>query len=246
MRGLGSQRSGSTVIRSSHGTQPLPTRGGVWHARSVPPPARPFGTAALCLAVQPVGKPDAGNPHVRFDGRGRETERPLPLPRSSPPLPDPGLLPPRADYRGRCEKVDQAILRASGVSPRDPFSVIYTGTAAYAQFCQTQLRGGRCGWRARPSASSKITSAPTGPSHRGGYRRIGRYRGGRTPGASPHATRNLVHLDRDRNAHHAERRIGALFGSLPPRSVGPALAPTGSPQFCEAILHCSTHTRPGL
>src|SRR3954469_22637472 len=29
--------------------------------------------AAVCRAVKPVGKPDAGNPHVRFDERGRET-----------------------------------------------------------------------------------------------------------------------------------------------------------------------------
>ena len=26
-------------------------------------------------AMKPVGKPDAGNPHVRFDERGGETER---------------------------------------------------------------------------------------------------------------------------------------------------------------------------
>jgi hypothetical protein len=26
--------------------------------------------------MKPVGKPDAGNPHVRFDERGGETERP--------------------------------------------------------------------------------------------------------------------------------------------------------------------------
>jgi hypothetical protein len=26
--------------------------------------------------VKPVGEPDAGNPHVRFDERGWETERP--------------------------------------------------------------------------------------------------------------------------------------------------------------------------
>jgi hypothetical protein len=28
------------------------------------------------LALKPVGKPDAGNPHVRFDERGGETELP--------------------------------------------------------------------------------------------------------------------------------------------------------------------------
>ncbi len=31
--------------------------------------------AAVCLAVKPVGEPDAGNRHVRFDERGGETER---------------------------------------------------------------------------------------------------------------------------------------------------------------------------
>jgi len=30
--------------------------------------------ARRMLAVKPVGEPDAGNPHVRFDERGRETE----------------------------------------------------------------------------------------------------------------------------------------------------------------------------
>ena len=28
-----------------------------------------------CLTVKPVGEPDAGNPHVRFDERGWETDR---------------------------------------------------------------------------------------------------------------------------------------------------------------------------
>ncbi len=30
--------------------------------------------STVCLAVKPVGEPDAGNPHVRFDERGGETE----------------------------------------------------------------------------------------------------------------------------------------------------------------------------
>jgi hypothetical protein len=29
----------------------------------------------VCLTMKPVGEPDAGNPHVRFDERGWETER---------------------------------------------------------------------------------------------------------------------------------------------------------------------------
>jgi hypothetical protein len=35
------------------------------------------GDKASCreIVVKPVGKPDAGNPHVRFDERGRETGR---------------------------------------------------------------------------------------------------------------------------------------------------------------------------
>ncbi|MGH9351633.1 MAG: hypothetical protein ACRD2G_05670 [Terriglobia bacterium] len=37
--------------------------------------------------VKPVGEPDAGNPHVRFDERGWETE-----PHSRPPRPSSTLL----------------------------------------------------------------------------------------------------------------------------------------------------------
>ncbi len=32
-------------------------------------------SSTVCLEVKPVGEPDAGNPHVRFDERGGETER---------------------------------------------------------------------------------------------------------------------------------------------------------------------------
>jgi len=39
------------------------------------------------FAVKPVGKPDAGNRHVRFDERGRETE-PLAKPHATAPFPD--------------------------------------------------------------------------------------------------------------------------------------------------------------
>src|SRR5918911_796241 len=38
------------------------------------PSTRARAVTAVGLAVKPVGKPDAGNPHVRFDERGRETE----------------------------------------------------------------------------------------------------------------------------------------------------------------------------
>src|SRR4029077_16664105 len=39
------------------------------------PATRAQSVVAVGLAVKPVGKPDAGNPHVRFDERGRETGR---------------------------------------------------------------------------------------------------------------------------------------------------------------------------
>jgi len=35
--------------------------------------AKAEASFAVCPTVKPVGKPDAGNPHVRFDERGRET-----------------------------------------------------------------------------------------------------------------------------------------------------------------------------
>jgi hypothetical protein len=42
---------------------------------------------SVCFIVKPVGEPDAGNPHVRFDERGWETERPLLPPRPASTLP---------------------------------------------------------------------------------------------------------------------------------------------------------------
>ncbi len=41
---------------------------------------------AVCLAVKPVGEPDAGNPHVRFDERGGETGRCLAAQATAPLL----------------------------------------------------------------------------------------------------------------------------------------------------------------
>jgi hypothetical protein len=40
----------------------------------------------VCLMVKPVGEPDAGNPHVRFDERGWETERCRMAPATAPIL----------------------------------------------------------------------------------------------------------------------------------------------------------------
>ncbi len=47
----------------------------------------PSQSRAVSLAMKPVGKPDAGNPHVRFDERGRETGR-LAKPQATAPFLD--------------------------------------------------------------------------------------------------------------------------------------------------------------
>ena len=48
---------------------------GVWGTRSPVASSCPIEPSFVSLAVKPVGKPDAGNPHVRFDERGWETGR---------------------------------------------------------------------------------------------------------------------------------------------------------------------------
>ena len=48
--------------------------------------ARARQVVAVGLTMKPVGKPDAGNLHVRFDERGRETERRNASPRPSSTL----------------------------------------------------------------------------------------------------------------------------------------------------------------
>src|SRR5215472_11477518 len=47
----------------------------LWGTRGVTPRTPTLVPRAACLTVKPVGEPDAGNPHVRFDERGWETER---------------------------------------------------------------------------------------------------------------------------------------------------------------------------
>ena len=44
------------------------------------------GRDIVGLTVKPVGKLDAGNPHVQFDERGRETERLAQRPQATAPF----------------------------------------------------------------------------------------------------------------------------------------------------------------
>src|SRR5258708_7943644 len=57
------------------GTNRFSREPGVRRTRSVASSTRAPRTNAVGLAMKSVGKPDAGNPHVRFDERGRETGR---------------------------------------------------------------------------------------------------------------------------------------------------------------------------
>jgi tetratricopeptide (TPR) repeat protein len=66
-------------------------------------------------------------------------------------------------YCGRWEEADRAARRALRLSPRDPFSAIYIGIAAYPH-SSDEITTRRCGWRARPSVSAAISSALTGCS----------------------------------------------------------------------------------
>ena len=55
------------------------------------PSSRAHWAAVVSLMTKPVGKPDAGNPHVRFDERGGETERVATRNRALPRLYPSGL-----------------------------------------------------------------------------------------------------------------------------------------------------------
>ena len=79
---------------------------------------------SVCLTVKPVGEPDAGNPHVRFDERGWETERcrmaELPRPSSTLPTPPTGAMQPadgaRHDHENGWNALERPnIQRAAGV-----------------------------------------------------------------------------------------------------------------------------------
>src|ERR1700726_1713787 len=57
------------------GDASLLLRRGLWGSRRAAPRTPTLVARAVCLTMKPVGEPDAGNPHVRFDERGWETER---------------------------------------------------------------------------------------------------------------------------------------------------------------------------
>jgi hypothetical protein len=63
------------AAQTAKGNQPLRIPGGVWQGRYPRPPSGAPEKNPRMPFVKPVREPDAGNPHVRFDERRRETER---------------------------------------------------------------------------------------------------------------------------------------------------------------------------
>ncbi len=66
----GLDRRGGDAPRAGYGASARGALAAAWRAPATPV-AR--GSAADSYEVKPVGKPDAGDRHVRFDERGRET-----------------------------------------------------------------------------------------------------------------------------------------------------------------------------
>ena len=103
-----------------------------------------------------------------------------------------------------------AARRALRLSPRDPFSAIYYGIAAYAQFVgrnyDEAMRLAREAIRQRGDfvGAHRVLTAAAGMAGRD------RSRQGRAAGASPRAAQYFARLDREPNADQAGRRPGAL------------------------------------
>ena len=99
-----------------------------------------------------------------------------------------------------------AARRALRLSPRDPFSAIYYGIAAYAQFVgrnyDEAMRLAREAIRQR----GDFVGAHRVLDGRRRHGRKGRRRQGRVAGASPRAAQHFAGLDRERDADQAGRR----------------------------------------
>ena len=77
----------------------------------------------------------------------------------------------RCPICGRWEEADVAARRALRLSPRDPFSAVYYGIAAYAQFSRAQLRRGDTAFARRHPTTQRFRRRPPSAD---GRRRHGR------------------------------------------------------------------------
>ena len=109
-------------------------------------------------------------------------------------------------YCGRWEEGDLAARRALRLSPRDPFSAIYCGVAAYSQFVghnyEEAMRLSREAIRQRSDfvGAHRVLTAAAGMAGQEDRRQ------GRTAGASPRAAQYLAGLGRKPDAVQTRRR----------------------------------------
>jgi hypothetical protein len=104
--------------------------------------------ARRMLAVKPVGEPDAGNPHVRFDQRGGETDC---LCGTAPFLDSAVTLPSPTSKHAPARSAEQALCRATQAEAAAPSSVL---TKPFTATRRTTATSG-----APPAASGAKTAA---------------------------------------------------------------------------------------
>ncbi len=150
-------------------------------------------------------------------------------------------------YSGRWQDADEAARRALRLSPRDPYSAVYFGIAAYAQFLGRPLRRGDATVTRGAAPARRFRRRPPGADGCRRHGRPGRCRQGRAAGAAPRAAQHLACLDRRPHADQAGRRPRALSGRLPPRRLGLALLTLalGLRRACATCAHPEAAASPG-
>ena len=134
----------------------------------------------------------------------------------------------RCPIAGAGRKPIEAARRALRLSPRDPFSAIYCGIAAYAQFLgrnyDEAMRLAARGIRQRGDfvGAHRVLTAAAGMAGQNSCRQ------GRIAGTSPCAAQHFARLDRKPNADQAGRRPRALSGGVSPCRTGMTIAPPSS------------------
>ena len=117
-------------------------------------------------------------------------------------------------YCGRWQEGDVAARRALRLSPRDPFSAVYYGIAAYAQFVgrnyDEAMRLAREGIRQRSDfvGAHRVLTAAAGMA---GQTEVA---GNAHAGASPRAAQYFACVDWERIADSVSRRTAALLGRV--------------------------------
>ena len=120
-------------------------------------------------------------------------------------------------YCGRWQEADLAASRALRLSPRDPFSAIYCGIAAYSQYVGHNYdEAMRLAREVHPSAQ-RFRRRSQSAHRRRRHGRSERSRQGRTAGAAPRTAQYLHRLDREPDAVQAGCGPLALCGRLPAR-----------------------------